>query len=401
MVGAFLFFKRTMKLFKSPKFLIFLIVFVNFLGYGIVFPILPLLTEKYGGDPLISGILIGIFSLMQVIAMPIMGRLSDKYGRRPLLIFSLWGTVVSFAIMGLTHSIFWLMVARMIDGASGGNISIAQAYIADVTDKKQRAGGMGIIAAGISLGFILGPLWGGLFSGISLSTPFFAAAVITLVSVILSQFFLPESLPKTEFTYEKKNYHFATGLKSFVSPAFFLLYATYLLLFWAQSGVFTTISLFGKDVLNLTVAHVSILFAFGGILSAVIQGFAIGRLTARISEEKIFIVGAIISVAGFVLMGRGATVVIYALGMTVFSVGNSLISPVVQSLVSEKSSEHEQGGNLGLLQSFGSVGRIFGPVVGGYIYEKIGPFSPAGMGAAIFTIIFLIGLRILGSSRNG
>lgn len=193
---------------KSPKFLIFLIVFVNFLGYGIVFPILPLMTERYGGDPLVSGILIAVFSLMQVITMPVMGKLSDKYGRRPLLLFSLWGTVLSFAIMGLTHSIFWLMVARMIDGASGGNISIAQAYMADITEKKQRAGGMGVIAAGISLGFILGPLWGGFFSGFGLSVPFIAATGITLVSVILSQFFLPESLSKREFAYEKNIFIF-------------------------------------------------------------------------------------------------------------------------------------------------------------------------------------------------
>src|SRR3989338_1338415 len=184
-----------MKFFKSPKFLIFLIVFVNFLGYGIVFPILPLLTESYGGDPLISGILIGVFSLMQVGAMPVLGRLSDRYGRRPLLIFSLWGTVLSFLMMGMTHSIFWLLIARIIDGASGGNISIAQAYIADITDKKDRVGGMGVLAAGISLGFIVGPLWGGFFSKISLAAPFIAASVITFVSIILCHFFLPESLP--------------------------------------------------------------------------------------------------------------------------------------------------------------------------------------------------------------
>src|SRR3989344_8516704 len=132
-----------MKFVKTAKFLIFLIVFINFLGYGIVFPILPLLTIEYGGNPLISGVLIGIFSLMQVLAMPVLGRLSDRYGRKPLLLYSLWGTVVSFAIMGVTHSIFWLLIARIIDGISGGNLSIAQAYMADVTERKDRATGMG------------------------------------------------------------------------------------------------------------------------------------------------------------------------------------------------------------------------------------------------------------------
>lgn len=383
-----------MNFIKSPKFLIFLIVFVNFLGYGIIFPILPLLTEKYGGDPLISGILIGVFSLMQVIAMPIMGKLSDKYGRRPLLIFSLWGTVASFAIMGLTHSIFWLLVARIIDGASGGNISIAQAYMADITDKKHRAGGMGVIAAGISLGFIFGPLWGGFFSGISLSAPFIAATIITLVSVILTQFFLPESLPKKEFVYEKTHFHFVAVVKNLLNPVMLPLYIIFLLLFWAQSGIFTTTSLFGKDVLNISVFQISLLFAFGGILSAIIQGFAIEKIVKIITEEKVLILGIIITGVGFVIMSRGINILYFAVGMTVFSLGNSLIMPVIQSIASEKSSVHEQGGNLGLLQSFGSIGRIFGPIGAGFIYEKMSPFAPSVMGAVLMVVILGLGLSI-------
>ena len=384
-----------MQFIRSPKFLIFLIVFVNFLGYGIVFPILPLLTVQYGGDPIISGILIAIFSLMQVISMPILGRLSDRYGRKPMLLFSLWGTVLSFALMGLTHSIFWLLIARIIDGISGGNLSIAQAYIADVTDKKDRAGGMGVLAAGISLGFIFGPLWGGFFSKISLPAPFIAATILTLVSVILTQFFLPESMPKKEFIYEKKHFSFAAFWKHITEPVMFILYVTNLLLFWAQSGVFTTMSLFAKDVLGMTVTGVSLLFALGGILSAIIQGFAIGKVIERISEEKIFIISSIIAALGFAIMARGNTAFLFAFGITIFSIGNSFLMPVVQSLVSEKSSEHEQGGNMGLLQSFGSVGRIFGPIAAGFIYEQVSPFSPSVMGAVIMVIILGFGVKLV------
>lgn len=384
-----------MKLLRSQKFLIFLIVFVNFLGYGIVFPILPLLTEQYGGDPIMSGILIAVFSLMQVVAMPILGRLSDKYGRRPLLIFSLWGTVASFALMGLTHSLFWLLIARIIDGASGGNISIAQAYIADITDKKHRAGGMGVLAAGISLGFILGPLWGGLFSQISLAAPFIAATIITLISVVLTQFFLPESLPEKEFIYEKNHFGFKSLWQSLTRGPILFLYITYMLLFWAQSGVFTTMSLFGKDVLHISVFRISLIFSFGGILSAVIQGFAIEKAVARVVEEKLFIISAIVGAIGFVVMGMGSTIVLLFIGMTVFSLGNSFLAPVVQSLASEKSSVHEQGGSMGILQSFGSIGRIFGPIIAGYLYEKVGPFSPSVMGAVIFAVICCIGVSLI------
>ncbi len=384
-----------MKLIKSPKFLIFLIVFINFLGYGIVFPILPLLTEKYGGDPLTSGILIAVFSLMQVVAMPIMGRLSDKYGRRPLLIFSLWGTVASFAIMGITHSILWLMIARIIDGVSGGNISIASAYIADITDKKGRAGGMGVLAAGISLGFIFGPLWGGFFSKISLSAPFIAATILTILSVLLTHFFLPESLPEKEFVYEKKHFNFRCLFTCIEQRPLLILFLTSLLLFWAQSGVMTTLSLFGKDVLHLSVARISIVLAFGGILSAIIQGFLVGKIVKFISEEKLFLISSVVMGIGFFIMANGGTLILLALGWTFMSIGNSLLSPVVQALASEKSSEHEQGGNMGILQSFGSVGRIFGPISAGFLYESVSPFSPSLMGAVVMGVIFFLGFIML------
>ncbi len=383
-----------MSFIRSPKFLIFLIVFVNFLGYGIVFPILPLMTEKYGGDPITSGVLIAIFSLMQVISMPILGRLSDRYGRRPLLIFSLWGTVLSFAIMGFTHSILWLLIARIIDGISGGNLSIAQAYIADITDKKDRAGGMGIIAAGISLGFILGPLWGGLFGRISLSAPFFAAAIITFISVFLTQFFLKETITPKEVQYERSHGSFKVLLKEMANISLLGMFISYMLLFWAQSGIFTTLSLFANDILHLGVAGVGLVFAFGGTLSAIIQGFAINRAVKIVPERKIYIYSSLVSVLGFIIMSQGASVLIFFIGITIFSVGNSFLAPVIQSLASESSSPHEQGATMGLLQSFGSIGRIFGPIVAGFIYEKVNPFSPSLMGAIIVVIIFLIGLKL-------
>ncbi len=300
-----------MKFLKSPKFLIFLVVFVNFLGYGIVFPLLPILTLDYGGNPLISGVMIGIFSLMQVISMPVLGRLSDRWGRKPLLLFSLWGTALSFAMMGVTHSLFWLLIARIIDGISGGNLSIAQAYIADVTDRKGRAGGMGIIGAGISLGFIIGPLWGALFGKISLSAPFIAATILTLISVFLTQFFLPESVTKKELTYEKKYFHFIGFLKDLAKSDLRGLFLINLLLFWAQSGLFTVMPLFGQDILNLDLFGISLLFAMGGVMSAIIQGFGVARAVKVISEEKLFILSSAVTVLGFGVMTFSSSIVLF------------------------------------------------------------------------------------------
>ncbi len=383
-----------MKLFKSPKFLIFIIVFINFLGYGIAIPVLPLLTRQYGGNSLVSGLLIASFSVVQFFAMPVMGRLSDRYGRKPLLLVSLWGTIISFAMMGITRSIFWLFVARIVDGASGGNLSIAQAYMADNTDKKDRSGGMGIIAAGISLGFILGPIWGGLFSQISLPAPFIAAVLLTLASAVLTQFFLPESVSKKETVYEKKHFDVKKFISDAFSPKLMILYIIYMLLIWAQSGLNTTMTLFADDILKISISQISLIIAFGGLVSAVIQGFAIKKTVGVVGEKKLFIISGLISVFSYLILNFASNIPLYFLGATFLFVSSAFQLPVINGLVSEKSSRHEQGGNLGIMQSFGSLGRIIGPIAGGYIYSTVNPYSPALMGAGALAIALLLGLLI-------
>lgn len=383
-----------MKIALSSKFLIFSIVFINFLGYGIVFPLLPLLTIQYGGNPLVSGFFIGVFSLMQVISMPILGRLSDRYGRRPLLLFSLWGTFISFVLMGYSKSLVWLLIARVVDGISGGNLSIAQAYIADITDKRDRAQGMGIIGAAISLGFILGPLWGSFFSRISFSASFFSAAIITLASIILTQFFLPESVTEKEITYEKKHYHFGDFFRHTWSSGILGLFLTQLVLFWAQSGLYTTLSLFTHDVLHFSLSQTALLFAISGILSAFIQAYMIKKIVSIFSEENILVYGTIGSTIGMGIMAGTSSVLFFTLGVMIFSVGNSFLQPIVQALVSEKTPEHEQGGSMGLLQSFGAAGRIVGPIAAGYLYQTLGPFSPSALGLVLFFIVIIYTVRL-------
>jgi len=336
-----------LKIIKSAKFLIFLIVFVNFLGYGIVFPLLPLMTIKYGGTPLLSGVMIGAFSLAQVFAMPIMGRLSDRWGRKPLLLISLVGTIVSFLIMALTHSLWWLLIARILDGASGGNLSIAQAYIADVSSKKDRAGGMGIIAAGISLGFIFGPLWGGFFSKISFAFPFFAAAAITFISVLLTHFFLPESVNQNEIKYEKKHFHITQFLPNILRSGFMLLFMINLLIFWAQSGLFTIMTLFAKDVLSLTIPQVAVLFALSGIVSALIQAFAVTSTVKVFGEKRLFKLSAATAALGMLILAITRNTLFFVIGTTIFALGNSYLLPLTQAFVSEKSSEQNRAATWG------------------------------------------------------
>lgn len=352
------------------------------------------MTIKYGGTPLLSGVMIGAFSLAQVFAMPVMGSLSDRYGRKPLLLISLVGTVVSFLIMALTHSLWWLLIARILDGASGGNLSIAQAYIADVSSKKDRAGGMGIIAAGISLGFIFGPLWGGFFSKISFSFPFFAAAAITLLSILLTQIFLKESVSRQEIKYEKSHFQLFQFLPGLLKSQFLLLFAISLFIFWAQSGLYTIMTLFANDILRLTVPQVGVLFALSGIVSAVIQAFGVAPTVKVFGGKRLFKLSVVTAALGMLILAFTRSSMMLVIGTTVFALGNSFLLPLTQAFVSEKSSEHEQGGNMGLLQSFGSIGRIFGPILAGYAYQTLGPTSPAAIGAIIFLFVLFLGLRI-------
>jgi len=177
-----------------PLLIIFLTIFVNLVGFGIIIPLLPFYAQTFGASPFTVGLLFAVFSLAQLIASPALGDLSDRYGRRPVLIFSLAGTVVSFVMLALAHSIAMLFIARIVDGLSGGNISTARAYVADITEPKDRARAYGILGAAFGLGFIFGPALSGLLARVSYTAPIWAAAGITVVATIMAWLWLPETV---------------------------------------------------------------------------------------------------------------------------------------------------------------------------------------------------------------
>src|SRR5712675_3193652 len=187
-----------LRLVTRPLLIIFLTIFVNLIGFGIIIPLLPFYAEKFGASPIVIGLLFGIFSLCQLIAAPALGDLSDRYGRRPILIFSLLGTVVSFVMLALAHSVAMLFAARIVDGLSGGNISTARAYVADVTEPKDRARAYGLIGAAFGLGFILGPALSGILVKVSYTAPIWAAAAVTLVATVMAWLWLPETVHRTQ-----------------------------------------------------------------------------------------------------------------------------------------------------------------------------------------------------------
>src|SRR5881394_500870 len=183
-----------LRLVTRPLLIIFLTIFVNLVGFGIIIPLLPFYAQTFGASPLVIGLLFAVFSLCQLAAAPALGDLSDRYGRRPVLIFSLAGTVVSFVMLALAHSVAMLFAARIVDGLSGGNISTARAYVADITGPKDRARAYGLIGAAFGLGFILGPALSGVLAPVSYTAPIWAAAAITLVATLMAWFWLPETV---------------------------------------------------------------------------------------------------------------------------------------------------------------------------------------------------------------
>src|SRR5882757_9930655 len=183
-----------LRLVTRPLLIIFLTIFVNLVGFGIIIPLLPFYAETFGASPVLIGLLFAVFSLCQLVAAPALGDLSDRYGRRPILMFSLLGTVLSFAMLALAHSIVMLFLARIVDGLSGGNISTARAYVADITEPKDRARAYGLIGAAFGLGFIMGPALSGILATVSITAPIWAAAALTLVAVAMAWFWLPETV---------------------------------------------------------------------------------------------------------------------------------------------------------------------------------------------------------------
>src|SRR6202165_5984180 len=201
-----------LRLVTRPLLIIFLTVFVNLVGFGIIIPLLPFYAGTFGASPLVVGLLFAVFSLCQLTAAPALGDLSDRYGRRPILIFSLAGTVVSFVMLALAHSLAMLLAARIVDGLSGGNISTARAYVADVTEPKDRARAYGLIGMAFVLGFILGPALSGVLAKVSYTAPIWAAAIITLVAIVVAWVWLPETVRRA---------HAGTGMPFRSLPAMF------------------------------------------------------------------------------------------------------------------------------------------------------------------------------------
>ena len=269
---------------RSPLFVLFLTVFIDLVGFGIIIPVLPLYAEHFHASPIAIGWLTGIYSGMQIIFTPILGKLSDRFGRRPVLIVSIAGTAIGFVLMGMATALPLLFVARILAGITGGNISIPQAYIADVTAPEQRSRAMGMIGAAFGLGFTFGPLIGGLMSRISYSAPFYFAAGLAVANAILVYFILPESLSREHRASPHEDAAIAEVFRHGRGWMFGLVVATYFFLIAGFSIMTLSSRSSPKSDSVTTPTRTGISLPYVGILSVIVQGGLIGRLVKMFGE---------------------------------------------------------------------------------------------------------------------
>ena len=362
---------------RSPLIVIFTTVFIDLVGFGIVIPVLPFYAEgtAFNATPRTVGLLFASYSIMQLIFSPILGRLSDKYGRRPVLLLSIIGTGIGFLVLGFATTIFMLFLGRILDGITGGNISTAQAYIADITTEENRAKGMGLIGAAFGLGFIFGPAIGGILSRWGIHVPFLFAAAMCFANALLLYFTLPETVTAD---HPAKNLAGARSFRNVVSslkqPRLAFVLIIYFLFIVAFSIMTTSFSLYTMFRFGYDAQHTGYLFAYVGLIAVIIQGGLIGRLVKRFGELPLVIFGALcfaISLFAVPFVGPAAGgLAALLVGGGVFSMGNSLATPALTSLASKSVGPAQQGIVLGVTQSVASLARAVGPFLAAVLIDS-------------------------------
>jgi MFS transporter, DHA1 family, tetracycline resistance protein len=370
-----------------PLVIIFLTIFVNLVGFGIIIPLLPYYAETFGASPLIIGLLFAVFSLCQLAAAPALGDLSDRYGRRPVLIFSLLGTVVSFAMLAVAHSIAMLFAARIVDGLSGGNISTARAYVADVTEPKDRARAYGLIGAAFGLGFILGPALSGVLSRISYTAPIWAAAAVTLVATAMAWLWLPETVPRTRAGAGNPFRYLPALLERPTVRRVLIIDFVY----WCAFAVFqTTFALFVARRFAFGVERTGYFFAGFGVLGAIIQGGMIRPIVARLGDAATFRLGLVFGAVGLVAAAASHTVALFSLALVPLAFGIGFGHPTISSLVSLVAAGDEQGRVQGAASAAESLGRTVGPIWGNASLQQAGDAAPYISAAALLLLTLLL-----------
>ncbi len=406
---------------------LFLLVFSNLLGAGVIFPLLPLYAEgEFGATEFQAALLATAYFAAQFVASPYLGRLSDRYGRRPVLIGSQAGTLLSFMLfivaipigrwldaqginMGISGGLFMLYVARVMDGLTGGNITAAQAYATDLSTPQTRAQSIGVVSAGLSAGIVFGPAFGGFLVTLNPTAPFIGAAGIIGATLLLTFFTLEESLPP-----EKRQAGEAARRSMLLSPNKTRLLADNIVKLIMVIGFMTTFAfsmltstfalfadriLFEPTVSDAIVArNVGIMLSAFGVAGFLTQLFAIRPMIANFGEQKTVVAGQFLNAIALLFIGLSSKAAVATLFFFPFSIGRGVTDPSLQAILTRYGTEQTQGRLLGVYQSFLSLGFIAGPILAGVVFSELGPRSPYVLGAAVMGVGVLLSAGL--ATRN-
>lgn len=382
---------------------LFLVVVIDLIGFGIIIPLLPFFAEHYQASPFQVGLLMAVYSLTQFVAAPFWGLLSDRIGRRPVLLFSLAGAVLAYLWLGVAEELWALFAARAIGGFMAGNISAAFAYVADITTRETRAKGMGMVGAAFALGFTIGPAIGGILAGsdphnADFQSPAFAAAGLSAFALVLGVFTLKESLSDeirkriAEKPKETRSKQFRIALKK---PNIRLLLLLSFLAVFAFAGIEATFALWSRRQYGWGPEQNGYLFALIGFSGALLQGGLIGRMSKRFGEANLIVQGSIALTLGIGLIPFATELWMLIIVMLIAVYGFSVISPSLNSLISLQTNEEDQGGMLGVARSATTLARVGGPAWAGTLFSVLGMNWPYFGGACIMAVVIVISLRIL------
>lgn len=387
---------------KLSLLLIFLVVFIDLIGFGIIIPVLPTVAEQLGADAVTISWLVASYSIMQFVFTPYWGRLSDKLGRRPVLLISLSASTIGYLIWGFAHSLPLLFLSRLVAGAGNGNIAVAQAYIADVTTVENRAKGMGLVGAAFGLGFVLGPAIGGLCSYLGAHNNIgYVAAAFSGTALLLAAAKLPEPENRSQAGHERFVSDPSFYFKTIADPRLRVALALFFISTFAFANMEATLVLFSERVFKFGITENSLMFTYIGLLMVFIQGGLIGRLSKRLSEKSLVCAGSLLTAAGLLLIALSTSVPMLYGALALLAAGTGITTPSNQSILSKQADPARVGGALGVGQSLSTLGRILGPIAGGWFFLHLGLQTPYFLAAAVMILAFALSFLLPKVPRSG
>jgi MFS family permease len=363
-------------------------VLVDMMGFGIVLPLLPFYATNLGASPLQVTLIGASFSAMQLAAAPLWGRLSDRRGRRPLLIAGLFASSASYLLFGLAHSLGLLLISRIVAGAAGGTISVAQAYAADSTSSEDRARGMGHIGAASGLGVMLGPAIGGLFSRWGLGVPGYVAAGLCLLNGIAAIYFLPET--RTHAARAQDHHWQAATLRSWLLSMtrypLSLFLSVYFLTISSFTAMTAVLALYLYKRFGIVEQQMAVVFTLAGGATVVVRGFMLGPLVRRVGENITVRIGIVALAFAMIALPVLPTTWTAYLIVPIWAFGAGTLFPALATLVSRATDADSQGSILGGSQVVGGLGRVVGPMWAGWLFQSVGIASPFKVGAVLVAL---------------